>query len=115
MPTKKPTPTITERRIKAYVLRLYIEYESKYGKPKMPLKHVYVGKLPEPDDLGLTTQLLGKSHISITDEFVGTKHVDLLSEVVRHELAHVWCGVEYGHNKKWRRWAEKFGCKEVFY
>ena len=108
---------ITERRIKALVLRLYLEYEKLHGSPEKPLKSVYVGKFDDPDKLGDTVQILKKSTITISNEFIGTRHIKLLGEVVRHELAHVWAGTHRKdkHDSVWRRWAAKFECKERFY
>lgn len=105
---------ITENKIIALVTRLYASYTTEYGTPKKPLKKVYVGKLGV-DEVADTYQLLGKSYISISDEFVGSTHIKLLTEVVKHELAHVYAGVENQHNGRWEKWAKRFGCKENLY
>lgn len=106
---------ITEAKLKALTMGLYHVYHEKYGRPLKPLKQVVVGNLNDNDDLAITTQILGKSHIAFTDEFLGSTHTGLLLDTIKHELAHVWAGVEHKHDKYWIKWAERFGAKITHY
>lgn len=86
---------------------LYGQFCEKYGEPSRPLKQVLVGNLQNEDEWGNCTQLLGRSHIcydvtllSETDKFI--------LDIVCHELAHVWAGVEEDHGKEFKKVYKKF-------
>lgn len=112
--TELQPKTITETKLKALVNGLYQVYCEQHGKPLKPLKQIVVGNLG-CDDLAMTTQILGKSYLAFTDEFLGTTHTALLLDTIKHELAHIWAGVEHKHEKQWLKWAGKFGAKITHY
>jgi len=106
---------ITESRLRALVLRVYLQCERLSGKPKFRVqKNIYIGKL-EQDELADTWQVLNKSYLSFSDEFIGSRHVQLLEDVIRHEMAHVWAGTENQHNAKFKRFAKLFKAPIYFY
>jgi hypothetical protein len=106
---------ITEEKLKAMVNGLYEAYCKEYGRPIRPLRQVVIGKLPDPEFLATTVQLLGKSYLSFSDEFIGTTHTKLLVDTIKHEFAHIWAGVEAKHGIQWKNWAKKFGAKVSMY
>jgi len=106
--------TITEAKLKALCNGLYQVKCEQHGKPLRPLKQILVGNIG-CDELAITTQLLGKSHIAFTDEFLGSCHTALLLDTIKHELAHVWAGVEHKHDKEWIKWAKLFDAKLSHY
>jgi len=109
---------ITNEKIVTLTSGLYEEYCKAHKKPTNHLKHVFVGNLDNVENvpiLGLTTQLFGNSYMIISNEFVGTTRTKLLVDTIKHELSHVFAGVENKHNKEWKKWANRFGAKVNLY
>ncbi len=111
---------ITEARLRALVLRLYIYNEQRFGPPKQRVhKHVYIGNLESVDGewcMATTTQVLNKSFLCFSQEFIGSRHIQLLHKVAKHEFAHVWAGTEHDHNsKEFKKWAKRFDAPIYFY
>jgi len=104
---------ITQSKLVALVKGMYNSKCEEHGHPPQKLKQVVVGRLSDPELLATTTQLLGGSHLAFTDEFIGTKYTALLLDTIKHELAHIWAGVEHQHDKHWQKWAKRFGAKLI--
>jgi hypothetical protein len=68
-----------------------------------PLSRLEVGRLPQ----SLSATTYGLAHpdgvIQISSFFVGTTFTEALKETIIHELCHLITGLNYGHNKNFKR------------
>lgn len=86
---------------------LYDQFCDKFGNPARPLKQVLVGNLQNEDEWANCTQLLGGSHVCYDNTLLAETDKFII-EIVCHELAHVWAGVENDHGKIFKEFEKKF-------
>lgn len=97
MPDKK-------RDLDQEVWDLYAKLTEEFGVPEKPLKQVISGHLA-PTDWAVTTQILGKSTIALSvdlHEYREEMEDESVQDIMLHELAHVWVGVEVQHETGWK-------------
>jgi hypothetical protein len=56
-------------------------------------------------------QATHKGILRISRIFLGTQEFNQLRDTVRHEIAHLICGMDAGHNCNWRYYASLLGCR----
>lgn len=52
-----------------------------------------------------------KGKLQISRIFLGTQERDQLIDTIRHEIAHLMCGMKAGHDANWRHAARLLGCR----
>ena len=56
-------------------------------------------------------QATRQGKIRISRIFLGTREFAQLKDTIRHEIAHLMCGMEAGHDANWRHAASLLGCR----